>query len=144
MKKVNKYRGFAIERGDYLGTSDNRSDRWYVSWPYSRTIDRRGGGFYTIESAKSVIDSYLVLLGAVAHKIEREFVVPADDKYGYPVGRGKTAKAAAAMHFGCEESDLVFCGYAGRDRGDASLGTYPKVRRNVGPTYLPKSQKGWA
>lgn len=137
-----KYRGFDIDRGAYQNTSDNRSDRWYIDWPHSRTLDRRGEGFYTIEGAKSVIDSYLNLMGAVARKVGGEFVVPANEMYNYPVGRGKTAKAAAAMHFGCEESDLVFCGYAGRSRGDAPLGTYPKGRRNVGPTYLPKSQKG--
>ena len=50
------YRGYVIERGDYIGTSDDQIDRWYVTDPDSTTVDRRGAGFRTIAEAKQVIN----------------------------------------------------------------------------------------
>ena len=43
--------GYTFSRGDYVGTSDNRADRWYWSAPGSTTIDRRGPGCATRDDA---------------------------------------------------------------------------------------------
>jgi hypothetical protein len=54
------YRGYVIERGDYIGTSDDQIDRWYVTDPESTTVDRRGNGYRTIRDAKQVINQRLL------------------------------------------------------------------------------------
>lgn len=59
MSRRYTYRGYVIERGDYVGASDDRIDRWYISDPTSPTVDRRGSGVRTIASAKEMIDDRL-------------------------------------------------------------------------------------
>ncbi len=45
--------GYDAERGGFIGTCDDRADRWYVyEIPDQRTtIDRRGPGFATLQEA---------------------------------------------------------------------------------------------
>lgn len=38
---------YAVERGSYLGTSDDRIDRWYIRDRESAVVDRRGPGYAT-------------------------------------------------------------------------------------------------
>jgi hypothetical protein len=38
--------GYTISRGDYIGTSDDRADRWYISRD-GDIYDRRGPGYRT-------------------------------------------------------------------------------------------------
>jgi hypothetical protein len=58
MSRRYTYKGYVIERGDYIGTSDDRIDRWYLADPDSTVVDRRGYGYLTIADAKQVIDEY--------------------------------------------------------------------------------------
>ena len=39
-------RGYWIDRGNYVGTTDDRADRWYIN-RYREPIDHRGQGFAT-------------------------------------------------------------------------------------------------
>jgi len=43
--------GYTLERGAYTGTTDDRADRWYWAHEDDDSVDRRGGGFYTIRDA---------------------------------------------------------------------------------------------
>lgn len=43
--------GWTIRRGGYLGTTDNRADRWYIDREESDAWDRRGPGYATIQAA---------------------------------------------------------------------------------------------
>jgi len=47
---------FVPTRGDYVGTTDNRADRWYIDDRESNTIDRRGAGFTTRKKCQEEID----------------------------------------------------------------------------------------
>ena len=51
VKCTNKGTGLRIERGAFRGTSDDRSDRWYVRMTSNGEIDRRGRGYTTRERA---------------------------------------------------------------------------------------------
>ena len=55
MSKVHRYRGFTIARGDYVGTSDNRLDRWYIDEDGVDLRDRRGSGWRTLAEARASI-----------------------------------------------------------------------------------------
>ena len=52
----NRYHGYTIARGDYIDTTDNRIDRWYVEPEDSPVVCRLGRGYATIAAAKSAID----------------------------------------------------------------------------------------
>jgi hypothetical protein len=43
--------GYAVTRGSYTGTTDDRSDRWYIDDPASDVIDRRGPGWTSLRDA---------------------------------------------------------------------------------------------
>jgi hypothetical protein len=62
MSKINRYRGYTIQRGDYLNTNDNRADRWYAEREDSAMVDRRGQGYRTIQDAKAAVDKYLATI----------------------------------------------------------------------------------
>ncbi len=51
-----EYGGYIISRGSYVDTTDDRSDRWYVTPIDSDTWDRRGRGFRLLRIAKAAID----------------------------------------------------------------------------------------
>lgn len=51
-----RYRGYTISRGDYIGTTDNSIDGWYVDPIESDTLDRRGPGYLTIRAAEETIN----------------------------------------------------------------------------------------
>jgi hypothetical protein len=62
MSKTIRYRGYTIQRGDYLNTTDNRADRWYAEREDSDVVDRRGQGYSTIQEAKVAVDEYLATI----------------------------------------------------------------------------------
>ena len=43
--------GYEVERGAYIGTTDDRADRWYLYRATRTCIDRRGPGFATLREA---------------------------------------------------------------------------------------------
>lgn len=57
--KEAKALGFTVVRGDYIGTADNRADRWYIDKLDDPVIDRRGEGFATKEDALRYLTSRL-------------------------------------------------------------------------------------
>jgi hypothetical protein len=62
MSRIIRYRGYTIQRGDYLNTNDNRADRWYAERADSDVVDRRGQGYSTIQDAKRGVDEYLATI----------------------------------------------------------------------------------
>lgn len=50
-----RYRGWIISRGGYVGTADDRADRWYVDREESTCWDRRGPGYATLAEARDAI-----------------------------------------------------------------------------------------
>lgn len=52
MSRRYSYKGYVIERGDYVGTPSDRIDGWYLSPKDSTVVDHRGRGFRTIADAK--------------------------------------------------------------------------------------------
>ena len=50
------YHGHKISRGDYIDTTDNRIDRWYVEPDGATVVCRLGRGYATIAAAKAAID----------------------------------------------------------------------------------------
>ena len=53
-----KYRGWIIERGDYLYANHNRASRWYIRHVADLMIDRRVG-YLTRQAARDVIDEII-------------------------------------------------------------------------------------
>jgi hypothetical protein len=51
--------GYEIVRGSYVGTNDDRADRWYIQRIESNTIDRRGDGFATKRDALDTLSERL-------------------------------------------------------------------------------------
>lgn len=47
--------GYTLLRGGYVGTSDNRADRWYIDRNDTDCLDRRGPGYRTVGDALSVL-----------------------------------------------------------------------------------------
>ena len=45
-----------LTRGGYVGTVDDRADRWYVDREDARECDRRGGGYRTLADARAAIE----------------------------------------------------------------------------------------
>ena len=43
--------GHIAVRGSYVGTADDRVDRWYLEHVEMPYVDRRGGGFTTLREA---------------------------------------------------------------------------------------------
>jgi hypothetical protein len=62
MSRTIRYRGYTIQRGDYLNATDNRADGWYAERADSDVVDRRGQGYRTIQDAKEAIDQYLATI----------------------------------------------------------------------------------
>lgn len=50
--------GYRIVRGSYVGTSDDRIDRWYIDRLDSNVIDRRGAGYRTKAEALQAIEEH--------------------------------------------------------------------------------------
>jgi len=50
-------RGYTISRGSYVGTTDDRLDRWYIDKRDSDTWDRRGPGYRTLAECRDAIDA---------------------------------------------------------------------------------------
>ena len=59
--KKAKENGYSLVRGAYVGTCDDRADRWYVQHESDRVIDRRGAGYLTKKDAYDAIDYRLRL-----------------------------------------------------------------------------------
>jgi hypothetical protein len=53
--------GWEVRRGDYVGTCDNRLDRWYLDW-VGRLRDRTGAGFRTQGEALEALEAWLATL----------------------------------------------------------------------------------
>ena len=51
--------GYIISRGSYVGTNDDRVDRWYINKMSSNLVDRRGPGFATKKEALEELDLML-------------------------------------------------------------------------------------
>ena len=43
--------GYKVVRGSFVGTSDDRIDRWYIEHADTPYVDRRGAGYKTLEEA---------------------------------------------------------------------------------------------
>jgi hypothetical protein len=56
MSRRYSYKGYVIERGDYVGTPSDRVDGWYLALKGSTVVDHRGRGFRTIADAKREVD----------------------------------------------------------------------------------------
>ena len=50
--------GFEIVRGNYVGTPDDRADRWYIN-QIPGPVDHRGSGFLTRKSALQELEYIL-------------------------------------------------------------------------------------
>ena len=61
LAKIAKENGYSLVRGAYIGTCDDRADRWYVEHESDTIIDRRGAGYATKKDAYDAIDSKLQL-----------------------------------------------------------------------------------
>ncbi len=51
--------GYTIRRGSYIGTPDDRLDRWYIERIDAPCVDRRGSGFRTRREALEDLAQYL-------------------------------------------------------------------------------------
>ena len=51
-----RHRGYDINRGSYLGTSEDSLSGWYVDQADITTLDRRGPGFASLGDAVAHID----------------------------------------------------------------------------------------
>ena len=56
MSRRYSYKGYVIERGDYVGTPSDRIDGWYLALKGSTVVDHRGRGFMTIAEAKREVN----------------------------------------------------------------------------------------
>ena len=65
-----RHREYAIVHGAFVGTSDDREDRWYIDHVDATTADRRGEGFRTLADCREYID----LLHAVKDQRRRHIV----------------------------------------------------------------------
>lgn len=57
-----KYKNYNIVKGSYKGTTDNRSDRYYIDLITSSVIDHRGRGFSSVTAAKNYVEMLEILL----------------------------------------------------------------------------------
>jgi len=57
--KQAKKLGYEIQEGDYLGTSDNRANRWYIIRDDDDILDKRGIGFASKKEALQEIEDRL-------------------------------------------------------------------------------------
>ena len=48
--------GYEVNRGSYMGTTDDRLDRWYIERTDADAVDRRGRGYRTRREALAEID----------------------------------------------------------------------------------------
>jgi len=69
MRGLHRYKGYTISRGGYVDTPDDRSDGWYVDCEESRTADRRGPGYQSLDEARAAIRRDFIL--CPAHKALR-------------------------------------------------------------------------
>jgi hypothetical protein len=47
--------GYKVVRGSFVGTPDDRIDRWYIDHADTPYVDRRGAGYKTLEEAYNSI-----------------------------------------------------------------------------------------
>lgn len=50
--------GYQIVRGNYVGTSDDRIDRWYIDRDDSNIVDHTGAGYHTKAEALQAIEEH--------------------------------------------------------------------------------------
>ena len=55
MKAWPRYKGFILSRGGYIGTTDDRADRWYITVADADAWDRRGSGYRSQREAREAI-----------------------------------------------------------------------------------------
>ena len=83
--------GYRVERGDYIGTTDDRSDGWYLYRPDRDIIDRRGPGHHTLADAadaaeeceieKSDHPCHRARIHRVGYRVERgDYIGTTDDR----------------------------------------------------------------
>jgi hypothetical protein len=89
-----RHAGYAIGRGAYHGTCDDRADSWY-HWSMSGPIDKRGSGFRTRAEALADLEdrlrysSYAGALGRRGGAAKTEAKVTAARINGRKGGRPK-------------------------------------------------------
>lgn len=52
---IDRYKGFTVERGAYVGTTQDRIDRWYIN-PPTGPVDHTGPGFATRQDARDALE----------------------------------------------------------------------------------------
>jgi hypothetical protein len=52
-----QHHSFDVRRGSYVGTPDDRADRWYLDHVDATILDRRGAGLRTLADCRAHIDS---------------------------------------------------------------------------------------
>ena len=58
--RVARLHGWTIERGAYVGTTDDRADRWYAyRLDTYGAIDRRGSGYATRRDALDAVQDWM-------------------------------------------------------------------------------------
>ena len=102
MSRRYQYHGYVIERGDYVDTSDDRIDRWYMADPDSTVVDRRGSGFGTLAEVKQAIDE----LPTYWHVAWIEEKIPYDS---VPMGTYISRAQAEAELSACKKELLAEC-----------------------------------
>lgn len=55
-------RKMGISKGAYVGTTDDRYDRWYIEDLESSVVDRRGSGYATLADVSDALDIYETIL----------------------------------------------------------------------------------
>lgn len=55
-------RKMGISKGAYVGTTDDRYDRWYIEDLESRVGDKRGSGYATLADVSAALDIHETML----------------------------------------------------------------------------------
>ena len=67
-----RYKDYTISRGGFQGTSDDRSDGWYVDHKGADACDRRGPGHRTLTEARAAIDERLLGEECLQERLQAE------------------------------------------------------------------------
>lgn len=58
-RKQARKAGYEINRGSYVGTTDDRRDMWYIQRTDANAVDRRGQGFRYVKDALQYLSEKL-------------------------------------------------------------------------------------
>ncbi len=78
--------GYAVERGAYSGTSDDRSDRWYIARTAAGPTNRRGQGYTTRNDALWALTERLAADEAMVSQIDLVSVAEIAQRLGRTPG----------------------------------------------------------